>query len=219
MAASLEEVRADLASRCPDLFAVQAEDGIHICGGHAVRDLSGREIDRFSVRIVIPAGFPGDLPIVFETGNRLPRSADRHVNPDGSCCVGVPAQLRQTLGKSFKVSGFVLGPMTDYFLGQALVASGGEWPVGEARHGLPGIFDFWRRTLQVSTLQEVKRILAYAAEGRVPRKNVHCPCGSGVRARRCHRRRIKELYSTYSLAFLKSEVENFTPPRLGIKAS
>ncbi len=128
----LDLIREELARHCPTLVARQVDSGAEIRGSHVVRSLDGRELDRFSIQVFVPSTFPQDLPEVFETGNRIPISGDAHKFKNGQCCIGVPAALWKHLGHAPSLSAFLLGPMADYFLGQALVAVGKEWPGQEA---------------------------------------------------------------------------------------
>lgn len=197
LTAVLEKVSADLRERCPN-FAVGSIDGaLEVRGGHPVTTPDGTEVTRFSVKIQLPSSFPDELPVVFETGNRIPRNSDRHTNPNGSCCVGVPAALRKRLGRNFKVSSYILGPMSEYFLGQALVEIGEPWPAGEARHGPLGVLDFWQSFFPDDLPRQIAQVLRSAAKTKPPRKSSRCPCGRRQPVRRCHRSSIRRLQSLY----------------------
>src|SRR5688500_15736505 len=77
-------------SRTPDtvlsgLFEFQATGA-----GHHVEDA-------FHLKIIVPRSFPADLPRVFETGSRIPRPGDYHVNPDETLCLGSHLRLKKAL--------------------------------------------------------------------------------------------------------------------------
>ncbi|MGI8922771.1 MAG: hypothetical protein ACR2HJ_01815 [Fimbriimonadales bacterium] len=204
---NLEAVKNDLAARCPNLLAYETTNGLEVVGGHPVIGLDGNEITRFSIKVVVTAVFPDELPLIFETANRIPRVPDRHINEDGSCCIGVAAALRQRMGRSFRLSDYVLGPMSEYFLGQALVDYGRPWPAGEARHGELGVIDFWLSALNAKRPENVLNLLTYSSFMRKPRKNSRCPCGLRKRARACHLAKIVWVQALYSVTFIREQAE------------
>ncbi len=207
----LESVIADMAVNYPSLAVVSSGLGLTVVGGFPIVDQTGKELTRFSIRIEVPSGFPDELPTVFETAFRIPRTADRHTNPDGSCCIGVPAAIRLRLGKTYRLSSFIRGPMTDYFIGQALVERGDPWPVGEADHGMKGVFKFWQLHLRIEEAEQIANLLRVAATMRTPRKNSRCPCGLRKRVRICHRKEIKWLQGSFTPSFLVEQAKLFSP--------
>jgi hypothetical protein len=204
-------VIADLAASCPSLAVASSDLGLTVIGGFPIIDQAGKELTRFSIRIEVPSEFPDELPVVFETAFRIPRTAGRHTNPDGSCCVGVPAAIHLRLGKTYRLSQFILGPMKDYFIGQALVERGDPWPVGEADHGIEGVYKFWKAHLRIKTGEQIANLLIFAASMRTPRKNGRCPCGLRKRARICHRREIRWLQDRFTPGFLIEQSRLFRP--------
>ena len=57
----------------------------------------GNEIDdSYKLEIVVPDKFPQALPKVKETGGKIPRDGNFHVNPDGSL---VPADAGKDSGR------------------------------------------------------------------------------------------------------------------------
>jgi hypothetical protein len=197
MATTLADVADDLREQYPHLFASEVDGNIHVQGGHSVLGPEGGELARYGILIVLPPTFPDHLPKVFETTGLIARTPDNHTYIDGSCCVGVPAAVRKRLGPQFQLSSFISGPMNDYFIGQALVAAGKPWPVGEARHGVPGIYDYWAEELQALAPYRIGRLLKYASKGKLPRKNGRCPCGRHTMSRTCHGEVVKRLIEQY----------------------
>lgn len=207
MAFDRKRIRDDVGRHCPHLVCVDTESGLDVVGGLQITAGTGREITRFAIRIIVPEEFPRKPITVFETANRIPRSPDRHVNPDGSCCIGVPAALHARMGSGYTVSQYVLGPVTDYFVGQACVESGLPWPAGEARHGVTGILDFWKQKLRCQDYDSALVLLIAAARTRRPRKNSRCPCGARRRIRACHRQEIDWVRKRFPYDFLSDEIE------------
>jgi hypothetical protein len=204
---TLDEIAVDLRTHFPQFCAREVDGIIEACGGHSVLSNEGQELDRYGLRIVVPKDFPEELPVVFETTGKIPRTADYHVNPDGSCCIGVKGAIFKWLGKGFPLSSYLRGPLKNYFVFQALKAQGQSWQVGEAEHGNKGIYDFWKAELGDLSPTEMVGILAAASKGKCPPKNGKCPCGSRVRSRKCHGRLVGRLGLRYPKQLLLEESE------------
>jgi hypothetical protein len=184
------------------LIAIEGhEHSVRLLGAFVVRN-AGREVGRFAIDLVIPPTFPTDLPTLTETSFKIPRHPDSHINPDSSCCIGLPADIFRRLGKQFSVCAYLNGPVKDYFLGQLSVEAGLGWPQGENDHGALGVLQYWRLHFPTESRGEISNLLLYCSRGKLPRKNSHCPCGRRVRSRKCHRSEIRKILSTYPLSIL-----------------
>ena len=162
--------------------------------------MDGTVIDVYSVRIEVSTRFPRGLPTIYEVSGRIPRDPDRHVNGDGSCCVGVPVELELELGPSFSILDYLRGPVNSFFVGQYLVERGLPWPSGvERSHGAEGVLEFFREHLGEPelTLKELVRWIALFAQKSVKR-HYRCPCGTGRVIRSCHPERFAAMVATVS---------------------
>jgi hypothetical protein len=79
-----EKDKAEVETHFPELrFAV--EDGVVYIRGSFPVLFEGQVLDRYAVELQLPRNHPHALPVVRETGGRIPRTDDRHVNAaDGS---------------------------------------------------------------------------------------------------------------------------------------
>jgi len=136
---SLSEVQEYLSAQQPELVAKQLEDFVEVTGKLLVVDEQGA-LDSFSICMEVPNDYPESNPLVWESGGRIPRVADRHIFWSyGNCCLGVwEAWLAKKPDPSF--AAFMDGPMADYFLGQSLVDLGYDWPVWRAASRRVGHF-------------------------------------------------------------------------------
>ena len=148
--------------------------------------------DRYAIEISFLADYPNSLPQVRETGGRIPWTPDRHVNPeDKTACVCLPDEwFLQRLDTTFLT--FLRGPVCNYFLGQKAFEMYGQWPFGERRHGIDGIFDFYKEYLETSDHNVVRNYLTCLSHD-VVKGHWDCPCGSGKRIRNCHHQQIADL--------------------------
>lgn len=196
------EVARAVKAHQPELSISCCEDIIILEGPFVLSGPKG-PFDFYEVRLCVPANFPCQGPVVFETGGRVPKVVDRHVFPKhGNCCLGVWEEWLLTAPvRSFEA--FLTGPLHDYFVSQSWFDAKGEWPYGDRAHGENGIIESYAEILGVSNdvgvVAEYLRLLSKArAKGHYP-----CPCGSGRRLRNCHRDQITELRDRIDPAMAK----------------
>jgi hypothetical protein len=170
------------------------EEGVAVLQGSYGIVHDGHEIDRYQLRIALPADYPNDLPIVWETGGRIPRDdIDRHVFPtNGALCVGVPVALWITLGGNFSIDRFLDSPVRTYLIGNGLVEAGQPWPHGHWSHGVNGLLEFYRDHLGITDPVALLQFLASLLDNRV-RGHWSCPCGSATIIRKCHSTSVADL--------------------------
>jgi hypothetical protein len=193
----LEAIRERLAYRFPTLHLLPGPDGPIIRGTFFLEHES-HEIDRFAVEIALKPIYDGDLPVVFETAGRIPRTPERHVNDGGSACVCLPIDYFRKHPGPFDLMAFLEGPVRDYFLGQALVERGEPWPYGEWRHGGEGAVDWLLEFARSLGPKEMDAYLSVMAIRHL-KGHVACPCASGKKIRHCHMELLNKLRSTLTL--------------------
>lgn len=183
---------ARVQARYPCLARLPLADGLVLRGTFPlVQD--GVEVDAFKVAIELHTDGAAYRPVVAEIGGRVPRSPDRHVNPDGSACIGLPEDLLvMTKGEPMPLSSFLDGAVRDYFLAQASYETEGRWPFGDRGHGMTGVHEFYKELLGTSEPAVVRRYLVVLSQHRLHRQ-WFCPCGSGEKLRRCHAPEIAAL--------------------------
>lgn len=207
----LAEVRAAL-TEYPDLRLMETPVGVMIRGTFPVKH-DGAVIDRFQVEIWFPSDYPDQVPLVREIGGRIPHTVESHVFPShGVACLGVPEEWLLDPNRSFRQ--LLAGPFRNYFIGQALVARGEEWPFGERSHGLAGLFEAYGEMIGVNDRATIVRYLVCLAHPKV-RGHWRCPCGNNIAIRNCCvnklntlRSRIPGFVAESALNRLKSTASN-----------
>ena len=122
----LAQVQQVVAARQPELTEKTTDDNNILNGPFVVYGPKG-PFDAFHVSVGVPAGFPWEEPVVFETGDRIPKVADRHAFPQrGDCCLGVWEEWLLT-APDHSFDTFLTGVMHDYLLGQTYFEAKGEW--------------------------------------------------------------------------------------------
>jgi hypothetical protein len=114
--AFLASVKAAIAELQPDLEVIEAEPQIIISGTYTLAGPEG-PFDQFQIRLLIDYDYPNSEAKLFETGDRVPRTADRHINPDGACCITVWEEWLASVG-STSFRNFLTGPIHEFFLSQ-----------------------------------------------------------------------------------------------------
>src|SRR5260370_13799975 len=143
------------------------------------------------VRVEFPDDYPEHEPRVYDAAQRFPHEADRHFYPDGQCCLWLPPEWRWN-GKD--PAGFYrfLEEVAVYF-DQQLTYEGvgqGRWPGRQRSHGDAGYIKFVLELLDGD--QRLLDALAPTLANRSGvQRNTPCPCGRGIKYKRCHPRPVE----------------------------
>jgi len=151
-------------------------------------DVSGNnEIeDSYELEIFVPDKFPQALPKVKETGGKIPRESNFHVNPDGSLCLGSPLILLKKIHNAPSLSGFVYKCLVPYLYAVSYkLVHGGDFVFGELDHGNQGIMDDYSIMFNLpKKFQITQAIELLSVRKRIANKQP-CPCGCGKRLGVC----------------------------------
>lgn len=150
------------------------------------------EGDGYNIEILFPKDYPDSLPVVRETGGRIPRTCDRHINPkDETACICIPDEwFVQRPDESF--STFLRVPVYNYFLSQKYFEVHGAWPFGERDHGGDGFLNFYQECFETQDRQVINNYLKTVLKKEI-KGHWDCPCGNGKRIRNCHQEKIMQL--------------------------
>lgn len=182
-----------------------------IRGTFPVRGPDSRVLDRYRISIEIPHDYPRSLPIVRELDGRTPWKPEFHVDGDGKACVLLPDDRWRCFPEGARFRDFLDGPVHDFFLGQSLVALGGDWPFGEWGHGPDGILEYYREVLQADDDLTVLRFI-YILTKQSLKIGWDCPCGSGRKIRRCCHAKITDLRGKIRPAVARESWKKLGPP-------
>lgn len=208
---TLEEVKAVIGFDQPKLRATLEGGDIQVRGSYllfendAVSNPAG-PITRFDIAMVLAPSFPNQEPKVFEIGGRIPRCPDRHINPDGDCCVTVWEHwLISADDHSF--AGFLNGPIHEYFLSQYWYEKTGKWPFGERAHGIRGLEEAYADVLGIPNKKTDVICHLKLLSNDWPKGHWLCPCGSGKRLRYCHREEMMVLHERIPPSIARSMLQ------------
>jgi len=166
--------------------------------------------DSFALEIIVRRGFPKELPRVTETGRRIPRTGEYHVNQtDNTLCLGSPLSLLLKLSKKPTLEGFAENCLVPYlFAISHKLKNGGPLPFGELDHGVDGLFADYLQLFGLKTREQL--IYAFRLLGMKKRRanKLPCPCGCGIRLGRCrYNLRLREFRKVASRTWFRSRVK------------
>lgn len=214
---ALEEVKAAIAFDQPKLHARKDDRTIHVEGSYLVFEKNvvaapGGPITAFDIRMELPVHYPCFEPKVFETGGRIPREPDRHINPDGDCCITVWEHWLATAADQ-SIAGYINGPLHEYFLGQFWFEKTGRWPFGERAHGTAGLEQAYAEVLRVANNRRQLLYHLRLLSQDWPKGHWRCPCGSGKRLRYCHRNELEAMHQRVRPDIARRMLRRLNPER------
>lgn len=187
-----DQEKREVEAAFPQLHFHVVNDVVFIRGSFSVVH-EGKELDRYSIEIELPRDYPESLPIVRETGGRIPYAPDRHMNnEDGTACVILPDERWRLWPTGSGLITYLNGPLRNFFIGQSVVDTGAPWPFGEWGHGAKGIFEYYSTLLKTDDVDVIAGFVELLARKKT-KGHWPCPCGSGKRLRDCHRELVRDL--------------------------
>jgi len=188
------EIRA-LLGHYPSFEHIMGDDGLAVVQGDLEILADGRFIDTFSIRIELLPPYPEVVPKVYETAGKIPRIADRHINPDGSACLFVPDARWKHWPVGRSLVEFVSSPVYYFFLSQAFFELEGKWLFGERPHGDDGVIDYYKEELGLEKLDHVYQCIELATIPSITQSKLRAPCvcGSNMPLESCHSSQIDRI--------------------------
>lgn len=209
-ASLFSEVQQAVDRNQPELSVSKTDDLITLEGLFVVSGPEG-PFDSYQVLAGLTASFPTEAPIVFETGDRIPKIDDRHIFPQhGNCCLGVWEEWLLT-SPDHQFETFLTGPMHDYFISQTYYEVNGVWPFGERSHGKLGVFEAYADLLGVALDAKIIADYLHLLSRQMIKGHALCPCGSGRRLRQCHSDDLQRLSRKFPPVMAKRMYDSIAP--------
>ena len=165
------------------------DNGIRLCGKFRFKaTVSGNEeIDDFyELEILVPDKFPQALPKVKETGKKIPRDGEFHVNPDGTLCLGSPLRLLKKVHSAPNLIGFTEKCLVPYLYAVSYkLMHGGNFVFGELAHGDEGIVDDYSFLLGLKERHQITQAVRMLGIKKRLANKKDCPCGCGNKLGLC----------------------------------
>jgi len=172
--------------------------------------------DSYQIRIELNP-YPRFFPSLFETAERIPIKADRHMYTDtGSCCLTTKARAQILLKTKIKtLKDFVKDIVIPYLQNNSYYEINKKYKTSEYDHYHQGVVDSYKDILQITD----ELIIAKTIYNRLksPKLKIHhpCFCGSGIKLKNCSRGIHDKAYREFKFIdkdLLESDLaQNFIP--------
>lgn len=157
-------------------------------------DVYGKHWDTYQVEIHCSNDFPMRFPVLYETGGKLIRDADWHINEtDGSCCVEVLQKEIIICSHGISLMSYLTDYVKPYLFNQTHRILRGFYANGEYSHGIAGSIEFYQATLGLKQQSNILEALNLLALGSEPTRRSYCFCGSHIKYRKCHKMAFNSL--------------------------
>jgi len=184
-----------LRERFSGLELVEPEPGRFVVKGNLGFSVpyNGKIIeDDYDIEIEIPDDYPQSPPTVKEVGNKIPKHQDFHVYVrDGTLCLGAPLAVKRTFAMQRNLLWFVEKQVVPLLFGISYKAKYGQMPFGELSHGSKGLLEHYKGLFAVEDYSVVLEFLGMLGAGNYD-EHIMCPCGSGLKLKKCHRKILKK---------------------------
>lgn len=182
-----------VAKGFPDLKPEFENNQWQLVGRIDVIDEFGEKWDQYNVKIVFPHRYPKEMPIMFETGGRIPREDDYHVNPDGSCCLSVPAMEMIICSRGISAANFIQELAIPYLANHTYKRKFNKFAREEYDHGIGGLYQFYADAFKSEQWNLIMAGLRKIVLNELPQRNDLCFCGSAKKYKNCHRQSVEYL--------------------------
>ncbi len=149
-------------------------------------------IDDYDIEIYIPDDYPSSPPTVKEVGEKLSRSGHSHINEGyDTLCLGANLAVKKKFAQRINLIWFVCEQVIPLLAFTTYKREHGEIPYEELSSGGEGLVEYYYDFFNTKDIAVVLEYLHMLSSNDY---NVHslCPCGSGMKVKRCHNRLIKK---------------------------
>jgi len=149
-----------------------------------ITDSEGSHRGVFRVSLYFKANYPFGFGALQEISNVIPREIDRHINPDGFCCICGPIELARYERKNVTILHFIQMYVIPFLANQIHFDEYGYFLNGEYSHNNKGLWESLEEEFQTKDSDKINSILEYILSK--PTVNHKCYCGSGRKLKHCH---------------------------------
>lgn len=143
----------------------------------------------FSLKIVVPATYPDDLPIVYELERDalIPTSPEYHKNDDSSLCLGSPLALFTQLSQNASLVSFAQTCIIPHLVSAILKKEKGiSFKQGELKHYNEGLEEDIAERIGIRfSLDSARQIFSLLGKKKRIANRDDCPCGKGKKLGAC----------------------------------
>lgn len=206
------ELQERIGWEYPGLHFHERGDQVILAGTYPITD-GDRVLDHYQIEVAIPyAGPHADIPVVRETGGRIPGNDPEYHMSNGTACLFVPEEFWYRHPAGMDLLTFLNGPVRAFFVGQSLVQRGEPWPYGARPHGNEGIADFYKELLGTADPARIKTCVKLLIARKLPGHKL-CPCGSRRPVRECHLPTLRQIRTRVPRRVILETLRRLHSPR------
>jgi hypothetical protein len=155
------------------------------------------------IRIDFPFDYPMREPRAFDVAGLFEHSLDRHFATDeGACCLWLPPQSRWNSSDPDTLLTF-LDEVVVFFHRQLIYDATGRkiWPGPQYGHRIDG-YEQWIAE-EFDDEQALRAFIPILTASQKIGRNERCPCGSGLKFKRCHSEMIENIRRKVAATILR----------------
>jgi len=166
----------------------------------------------YQIKIILEKGKYSNLPQVFETGSKIESACqkwksnkkDLHIYDDDVCCLCMRIGENSNFTNVFNLPEFFNNLVIPFFYAQSYFSDKGEWPWGDYKHGIFGVFEWYLEKDNLSEEEKMDFISCLKGDAKWPlirglllsnrvRMDSKCICG-GKKIKSCHSYVLRALW-------------------------
>ncbi|PKQ46585.1 SEC-C metal-binding domain-containing protein [Confluentibacter flavum] len=143
-----------------------------------------------------------------EITEHIKRTDDNHIDKEGFCCLDIEHILEKESRKGIDLTTFYKNKVYPFFTNYIFKKETGDYANGEYAHFFDGVIQYYKEELGIDDFKIITNIIYAVASNSIPNRNELCLCGSELKIKQCHLRKINSLKSL-SKSRLISDLINF----------
>lgn len=188
----LRDEISKLLKKYPTLSRNQEKNCIE--GYIEIENSKSGKLGEYKINLLIPKNFPKTYPKLYEVGGKILKTPERHINYDGSCCVGVEIIMKKKYPNGLSLVEYFENEIIPFFYNQIYYDYYGEWANGDYAHYNLGILEAYYDLLKIEDKKIVITCLEkLTSEKSKMNRNEKCFCGSNLKIKKCHLKEYEEL--------------------------
>lgn len=187
----IKKLRTDwdsIVNEYPGLYLVQGIDDFFLQGELKFNaKYNDIEIeDSYNLKIMLH-NYPKEVPIVIETGNRIPPKPENHINSNGTICLGNRLECYERFDHN--LSCFIKNILIPFLYANSFKERYKKYPWKQLAHFSWGILEYYQEKFH---LTEEETLTLFKNVDRFYKTKGHhqCLCGKNIRFRDCCRSKL-----------------------------
>lgn len=185
----------------PTLNVFIENGNVVVVGTLVLKDESGKETEKFRIKIKTLPDYPKSVPTVWELDGRIPMIPDAHMNKEQGACLFFRDERYKYFPLDSTIVDFIEGPVKSYFIGAGYYLIKKVWPNEIRTHFIGGLYDSYIELLKGQGLsiengdlgkKIILKFLSYLNMRNIDERK-KCFCGSGGPIKNCHLEFLKEM--------------------------